>query len=160
MSKSQSGCKGDSMEISEIKELLEIIQSSTIDEFEMEKSGVRVKIKKSSGHQLEPGVIREALPAISQIESPASSSKEKEEEGIHLFRSPIVGTFYLTPKPDADPFVEIGSRVSPSSVLCIIEAMKIFNQIECDVSGEIVKIMVENGSPIEYGEPLFKIRLD
>lgn len=148
------------MEISEIKELLEIIQGSTIDEFEMEKSGVRVRIKKSSGNQLEHAIKREILPAVSHTESPSVPADKAEEEGIHLFRSPIVGTFYLTPKPDADPFVEVGSRVSQSSVLCIIEAMKIFNQIESDVSGEIVKILAENGSPVEYGEPLFKIRLD
>ncbi len=149
------------MEISEIKELLEIIQSSTIEEFEMEKSGVRVRIKRSSGNHLEQSVIREALTMVAPSESPIpSSAKENEEEGIYLFRAPIVGTFYLTPKPDADPFVEVGSRVTQSSVLCIIEAMKIFNQIECDVSGEIVKLLVENGSPVEYGEPLFKIRLD
>ena len=141
------------MEISEIKELLEIIQSSTIEEFEMEKSGVRVRIKRSSGNHLEQSVIREALTMVAPSESPIpSSAKENEEEGIYLFRAPIVGTFYLTPKPDADPFVEVGSRVTQSSVLCIIEAMKIFNQI--------VKLLVENGSPVEYGEPLFKIRLD
>jgi acetyl-CoA carboxylase biotin carboxyl carrier protein len=148
------------MEISEIKELLEIIQGSTIDEFEMEKSGVRVRIKKSTGSHLEHGIIREIPTSVSHTESPSVTVDKTEEEGIHLFRAPIVGTFYLTPKPDADPFVEVGSRVSQSSVLCIIEAMKIFNQIESDVSGEIVKILVENGSPVEYGEPLFKIRLD
>ena len=149
------------MEISEIKELLEIIQCSTIEEFEMEKSGVRVRIKKSSGNHLEQSVVREALTMVAPSETLIpSSAKDNEEEGIYLFRAPIVGTFYLTPKPDADPFVEVGSRVTQSSVLCIIEAMKIFNQIECDVSGEIVKLLVENGSPVEYGEPLFKIRLD
>ena len=149
------------MEISEIKELLEIIQCSTIEEFEMEKSGVRVRIKKSSGNHLEQSVVKEALTMVAPLETPIpSSAKDNEEEGIYLFRAPIVGTFYLTPKPDADPFVEVGSRVTQSSVLCIIEAMKIFNQIECDVSGEIVKLLVENGSPVEYGEPLFKIRLD
>ena len=149
------------MDNSEIKELLEIIQGSTIDEFEMEKSGVRIKIKKSSANQADPAVIREVLPSSSPAAIPSSSpAAETEEKGIHLFRAPIVGTFYLTPKPDADPLVEVGSRVTPSSVLCIIEAMKIFNQIECDVSGEIVKILVENGRPVEYGEPLFKIRSD
>lgn len=149
------------MEISEIKELLEIIQGSTIDEFEMEKSGVRVKIKKSSLEQQGTRIVREVLPAASLAETADSTPEaEKDEEGIHLFRAPIVGTFYMTPKPDADPFVEVGSRVTQSTVLCIIEAMKIFNQIECDVSGEIVKVLVENGRPVEYGEPLFKIRLD
>lgn len=148
------------MDNSEIKELLEIIQGSTIDEFEMEQSGVRIKIKKSSANQLDPGVIREVPPSSPAAIPSSSPAAETEEKGIHLFRAPIVGTFYLTPKPDADPLVEVGSRVTPSSVLCIIEAMKIFNQIECDVSGEIIKVLVENGRPVEYGEPLFKIRLD
>jgi len=149
------------MDNNEIKELVEIIQSSSIEEFEMEKSGVRVKIKKSSRIEVGPDTVRDILQPSNQVErvGPVPAA-ETEEEGIHLFRAPIVGTFYLTPKPDADPFVEIGARVTPSSVLCIIEAMKIFNQIECDVSGEIVKILVENGRPVEYGEPLFKIRLD
>ncbi len=148
------------MDNSEIKELLEIIQGSTIDEFEMEQSGVRIKIKKSSANQVDPGVIREVPPSSPAAIPSSSPAAETEEKGIHLFRAPIVGTFYLTPKPDADPLVEVGSRVTPSSVLCIIEAMKIFNQIECDVSGEIIKVLVENGRPVEYGEPLFKIRLD
>jgi len=149
------------MDNNEIKELVEIIQSSSIEEFELEKSGVRVKIKKSSRIEVGPDTVRDILQPSTQVEKiePVPAA-ETEEEGIHLFRAPIVGTFYLTPKPDADPFVEVGTRVTPSSVLCIIEAMKIFNQIECDVSGEIVKILVENGRPVEYGEPLFKIRLD
>jgi len=150
------------MEINEIKELLEIIQDSTIDEFEMEKSGVKVKIKKSCVGTPLSEVPRQVLPAVAPVTAPEAgpAAEKEEEEGIHLFRAPIVGTFYLTPKPDADPFVEVGSRVTQSTVLCIIEAMKIFNQIECDVSGEIVKVLVENGKPVEYGEPLFKIRLD
>lgn len=150
------------MDNSEIKELLEIIEGSSIDEFEMEKSGVKIKIKKSSGTSVEGGIVREVLPAAGPVETPSAppATEVDEDEGIHLFRAPIVGTFYLTPKPDADPFVEVGSRVTPSSVLCIIEAMKIFNQIECDVSGEVIKVLVENGQPVEYGEPLFKIRLD
>lgn len=149
------------MDNSEIKELVEIIQSSSIEEFEMETSDLRVKIRKSSGLLPDPGTTRDIIPSASQVEIEETvSASENEEEGIHLFRAPIVGTFYLTPKPDADPFVEVGTRVTPSSVLCIIEAMKIFNQIECDVSGEIVKVLVENGRPVEYGEPLFKIRLD
>jgi acetyl-CoA carboxylase biotin carboxyl carrier protein len=76
-----------------------------------------------------------------------------------VFTAPIVGTFYITPKPDAEPFVQVGDKVGKSTVLCIIEAMKIFNQIESDIVGEIEEILVENGQPVEFGEPLFKIRL-
>jgi acetyl-CoA carboxylase biotin carboxyl carrier protein len=85
--------------------------------------------------------------------------EEGKDESLHVFTAPIVGTYYITPKPDAEPFVQVGDRVSKSRVLCIIEAMKIFNQIESDVDGEIVAILVENGQPVEYGEPLFHIRL-
>jgi len=88
-----------------------------------------------------------------------SFTKEIEEGGIYLFRAPMGGNFYLNPSHDANSLVEVGSIVTRSSVLCIIEAMKTFNQIECGVSGEIVKIMVENGRLVESGEALFKIRL-
>jgi acetyl-CoA carboxylase biotin carboxyl carrier protein len=91
--------------------------------------------------------------------APESPQEEVTEEEFHVFAAPIVGTFYITPKPDAEPFVQVGDKVSQSTVLCIIEAMKIFNQIESDVEGEIVSILVENGQPVEYGEPLFEIRL-
>jgi len=90
--------------------------------------------------------------------APAVASTEPEDESVHTFTAPIVGTFYLTPKPDAEPFVKKGSEVSEGSVLCVIEAMKIFNQIESDVAGTIVKIFVDNGQPVEFGEPLFQIR--
>jgi acetyl-CoA carboxylase biotin carboxyl carrier protein len=84
---------------------------------------------------------------------------EEVEEDLYVFKAPIVGTYYITPKPDAEPFVQVGDSVSKSNVLCIIEAMKIFNQIESDVDGELVAILVENGQPVEYGQPLFHIRL-
>ena len=82
------------------------------------------------------------------------------DESLHLFKSPIVGTFYLSSKPDAPAFVEIGQQVQEGTVLCIIEAMKIFNQIESDITGEIVRVLAENGQPVEYGETLFEIRLN
>jgi acetyl-CoA carboxylase biotin carboxyl carrier protein len=150
------------MDIKEIRELIELIQQSAVEEFEMEKSGVRIRIRKS----LDTSKIS-IVPSSSPV-SPAntevlpeteSEPEEVEKEDLHIFTAPIVGTYYITPKPDAEPFVQVGDMVSKSKVLCIIEAMKIFNQIECDVDGEIVSILVENGQPVEYGEPLFKIRL-
>jgi acetyl-CoA carboxylase biotin carboxyl carrier protein len=150
------------MDIKEIRELLELIQQSAVEEFEMEKSGVRIRIRKS----IEAAAIA-AVPTTSQanvvgtekqLDAP-SETEEAEKEDLHVFTAPIVGTYYLTPKPDAEPFVQVGDTVFKSNVLCIIEAMKIFNQIECDVDGEIVAILVENGQPVEYGQPLFQIRL-
>jgi oxaloacetate decarboxylase (Na+ extruding) subunit alpha len=151
------------MDIKEIKELLEVIQSSGIEEFEMEEAGVRLRIRNAS-----PGQAQHQGPSAQPVSNPgpaaevalqAAPEEEQEEEDLYVFKAPIVGTFYLTPKPDAEPFVQVGEHVTNNSVVCIIEAMKIFNQIESDVSGEIVSILVENGQPVEFGEPLFEIRL-
>jgi acetyl-CoA carboxylase biotin carboxyl carrier protein len=154
---------GDSMDIQDIKELIELIQDSSIEEFEMEKEGTRVRIRQSTTSSIQP--VLAPAPAVSQETAPAAAGTaspaegREEEEDLHIFKAPIVGTYYITPKPDAEQFVNIGDRVNKSTVLCIIEAMKIFNQIECDVNGVIVDILVENGQPVEFGEPLFKIRL-
>ena len=152
------------MDIKEIKELLELIQDSGIEEFEMEKSGVRLRIRNSQPAHLSAGSAAIASPAVvagapQAAAAQAAAPAEEPEEDLYVFKAPIVGTFYLTPKPDAEAFVQVGDYVTKNSVVCIIEAMKIFNQIESDVSGEIVSILVENGQPVEYGEPLFKIRL-
>jgi acetyl-CoA carboxylase biotin carboxyl carrier protein len=150
------------MDIKEIKELLEVIQSSGIEEFEMEEAGVRLRIRNASPdqtrHQGAPvtPVSNSGPPLEVALQA---EPEEKQEEDLYLFKAPIVGTFYLTPKPDAEPFVHVGAHVAKNSVVCIIEAMKIFNQIESDVAGEVVSILVENGQPVEFGEPLFKIRL-
>lgn len=150
------------MDITEIRELIRLIQKSAIEEFEMEKSGVRIRIRKSLGTGqvaiTEPSA--SANPAeTNDLLGVQTETDQVEAENLHVFTAPIVGTYYITSKPDAEPFVQTGDSVTKSTVLCIIEAMKIFNQIECDVEGEIVAILVENGQPVEYGEPLFKIRL-
>ena len=149
------------MNAKEIQALLELVDQFDIEEFEMERSGVRIRIRKgSSGSPLktkaavEPGEDA-ALPPSEQVPEPVLD----QPEDLHIFRAPIVGTFYNAPKPDAEPFLHVGDSVENGSVLCIIEAMKIFNQIESDTAGEIVRILVENGQPVEYGEPLFEIRL-
>ncbi|MFQ5739748.1 MAG: acetyl-CoA carboxylase biotin carboxyl carrier protein [Acidobacteriota bacterium] len=154
------------MQIKEIAELIQLLERSAIEEFELERSGVRIRVKKggggttgaqtsnvgvSEGSSLQP---RELAPPVQPAEP------EKEDDLIDTFKAPIVGTFYLTPKPDAEAFVKVGDQVAPGTVLCIIEAMKIFNQIESDVEGEIVKVLVENGQPVEYGEALFEIRVN
>ncbi len=141
------------MELEDLKELIELLKDTDITELQVEKDGTKVKIKKEKIlTSLEMPVHR----------PPASHEKivaETEEEAQRLVTvtSPIVGTFYRAPSPDANPFVEIGARVSKSQVLCIVETMKLMNEIESDVDGVIVKILVENGQPVEYGEPLFLI---
>ena len=147
------------MNIKEIRELIELIENSNIEEFEMERSGVRVRIRKTLA-----GPVATQAPIVSEDSSTDSSEKIQTEETPgkeenHIFTAPIVGTFHLTPKPDAEPFVKPGDQVTENTVLCIIEAMKIFNQIACDIDGNIVRILVENGQPVEYGQPLFEIQV-
>lgn len=151
------------MNIKELRELIGLIDSSEIEEFEMEKAGVRIRVRRRL-HQ-SPQFASAPAETGSLVESAEESAPEKgksqeteEDTSISTFRAPMVGTFYITPKPDAEPFVQISDQVKKGTVLCTIEAMKIFNQIESDVDGEIVDILVENGQPVEYGEPLFKIR--
>ncbi len=154
------------MQIKEIEELIQLIERSQIEEFELERAGTRIRVKKATSAAppvaTAPATTREADSAVEPAEGvnlqPETGVGEKAER-LHVFTAPIVGTFFLTPKPDADPLVEPGSPVQIGQVICIIEAMKIFNQIESDIEGELVRILVENGQPVEYGEALFEIRL-
>ncbi len=155
------------MQIKEIEELIRLIERSQIEEFELERAGTRIRLKKPASAPVAPpptaareaGSAVEQAEGVSEVEVAPEKGLEAAAEPLHVFTAPIVGTFYLTPKPDADPLLEPGSPVEPGQVICIIEAMKIFNQIESDVEGELVRILVENGQPVEYGEALFEIRL-
>ncbi len=155
------------MQLKEIEELVRLIERSQIEEFELERAGTRIRVKKATNAAPRvvtppPATAREVTSATERaggVEVQPERGIEEEAEPFHVFTAPIVGTFYLTPKPDANPLVEPGSPVQTGQVICIIEAMKIFNQIESDVEGELVRILVENGQPVEYGEALFEIRL-
>lgn len=151
------------MNLKELKEIIDLVSSKdSIEELEIEKSGVRLRIRRAGNHataQAPPAVISlAAIPAAEQIPSTAPSVSEQTEEGLFYIKSPIVGTFYRSSSPDSEPFVSVGDKVDKGSVICIIEAMKLMNEIECDVSGEVVSIFVQNGQPVEYGEKLFAIR--
>lgn len=160
------------MQIKELEELIQLIERSEIEEFELERSGTKIKIRKSRSDEdtravlvpapLGPGtpVPSTEIEASPDTSSPAMETPPDLDKSLHLFTSPIVGTFYLSSKPDAPPFIEIGQQIQEGTVLCIIEAMKIFNQIESDITGEVVRILAENGQPVEYGEALFEIRLN
>ncbi len=150
------------MDLKEIRDLLELIDDTKgIEEFEMEQGDLRIRIRKANirSNDSTPSVDQTGVGgAIARTIPPAE--KAAPAEALHLFKAPIVGTFYITPKPDAEPFVRPGDSVHKGMVVCIIEAMKLFNQIESDVDGTIVRLLVENGQPVEYGEPLFEIRLN
>jgi oxaloacetate decarboxylase alpha subunit len=152
------------LNISELKEILELISQRDITEFELEDEGVRLKVKKgvvvapateaSDNHP--PIALPTATPSP-QTPQPAEEI-DVEEAGLTLVRSPMVGTFYRAPEPGAPPFVNEGDRVKPGKVLCIIEAMKLMNEIEAECAGEIVEVFVENAQPVQYGDNLFSIR--
>lgn len=153
------------MDLNLIRKLVKLVDSSEVTDLEIEENGTRVKIaKKIRGVQAvaQPQILTPSQPvtqtqpaAKAEEEAPA---KEETKEKLHEIHSPIVGTFYRAPAPDADPYVQVGDTVSAGSVLCIVEAMKLMNEIESDVSGKIVKILVENGKPVEYNQPLFLVQ--
>ncbi len=144
------------MDLNLIKKLVKIVDTTEITDLEVEENGFRIKIaKKIRAFQTQPQMIAQSAP-VTEEEKP---SKPEVQENVHEIRSPIVGTFYRAPAPDADSYVNVGDIVSPGSVLCIVEAMKLMNEIESDVSGKILKILVENGKPVEYNQPLFLIQV-
>ncbi len=164
------------MNLKELKELIEFLIEKDIAEFELERGDVKVRIKRAGEHMIvhghgdprvfavppapPPAPILGATSAVAAAPAvPASAEPAKEkEETLHAVKSPIVGTFYEAPSPGAPPFVKVGDTVVEGQVLCIVEAMKLLNEIESDVAGEVVKILATNGQPIEYGQELFAVR--
>jgi len=149
------------MTLKELKEIIDIFSATdAIEELEVEKSGVRLKIKRSSSNGAVSVIAPPPAVAVPQAPAaPASSEAAREtEEALYYIKSPIVGTFYKSPSPTAEPFVSIGDFVEKGTVVCIIEAMKLMNEIESDVAGEVISVLTDNGQPVEYGERLFAIR--
>lgn len=155
------------MELSYIKKIIKLVENSEIDEVEIEEEGKRIRVVRSRNSV--PATHHVALaqtPVQSPVPAPAvsppvpltqPSEPPKAGPTYHEIRSPIVGTFYRAPAPDAEPYVEVGQTVTKGTVLCIVEAMKLMNEIESDVDGKVVKILVENGKPVEYNQVLFLI---
>ena len=158
----------------ELKELIEFLIEKDIAEFELERGDVKVRIKRGAEHTVVhshaeprfyavppapvPAVELGAVPPVPPPPSAPAAAPTPPEEGLHTVKSPIVGTFYEAPSPGAPPFAKVGDSVEVGQVLCIVEAMKLLNEIESDVDGEVVKKLASNGQPIEYGQELFVIR--
>ncbi len=145
------------MELEEIKDIISFLKDTDVTELNIEKEGFKIRIKR--GYIYGPLEITRTIKTTEEIPKAQEVRKVEEEEHLHTITSPLVGTFYRAPSPDSPPFVEVGTRIEKGQVLCIIEAMKIMNEIESDVSGVVKKILVENGQPVEYGEPLFLIEV-
>ena len=166
--KNKRGAKKDindpSFNMEEIRELADLVDEYGLTDFEFENENIRVRLSKMTG-----APVSYAAPAHMQAATSAAVPAQKAEaesaapvaapdEDLFKITSPIVGTFYRSPGPDKDPYVKEGSNVTPESVVCIVEAMKLMNEIQAETSGEVVKVYVENGQPVEYGQPLFGIR--
>lgn len=157
------------MDVNLIRRLVKLVEKSEITEFSIQEGDLKVRISKNSKHSPTQTFIQpqQAVqqPPHQQTESsvPAQSTEVEDSstsKNLYEIKSPIVGTFYRAPAPDADPYVQIGDAVSDGTVLCIVEAMKLMNEIESDVSGKVVKILVDNATPVEYNQPLFLIEKD
>ncbi|MGR6897429.1 acetyl-CoA carboxylase biotin carboxyl carrier protein [Rummeliibacillus sp. BSL5] len=163
------------LKIQEIREIIKLVDASSIEEFVYEADEVKVKLKKNSGivisnhtpEALKPIETVQAAPAVEAPVAKAAPAVEKQEaktvetastESLHKIVSPMVGTFYQAPSPDAKPFVQVGDKIGEESIVCIVEAMKLFNEIEAEVKGEIVEILVTDGELVEYGQPLFLVK--
>lgn len=163
--------------VQELREIIKLVDSSSIDEFVYENDGAKLKLKKSNGIVTEVVVpTKETAPVVqpaAPVAAPAVTEAPKVEEvkveehtapvnvddsSLHKITSPMVGTFYQSPSPDAPAYVKVGDKVGEESIVCIVEAMKLFNEIEAEIKGEIVEILVSDGQLVEYGQPLFLVK--
>lgn len=159
------------MNLDDLRHILDLVREHELAEFELEHDGMKLRLRKQ-GEVVPPVVMAPALPAapvlaaasaaLAAAPAPASSPAPAVDEGIELafVTAPLVGTFYTAPSPESPAFVEVGGRVRKGQPLCIIEAMKLMNEIESEYEGELVKVFVENGQPVQFGERLFAIRRD
>ena len=166
------------MKVQEIREIIKLINQTTINEFEYEHEGTKIKIIR--GAESENQVIQQpdqtvsVAPAVQPVAQQKGQAELKEEKQsvveenkkqtadveLHKITSPMVGTFYESSSPEEDPYIKVGDKVKKDSIVCIVEAMKLFNEIEAEVSGEIVEVLVENGQLVEYGQPLFLVKAE
>ncbi|PRP49135.1 acetyl-CoA carboxylase biotin carboxyl carrier protein [Bacillus halotolerans] len=152
------------LNIKEIHELIKTIDESSIDEFVYENEGVSLKLKKHEAGTVQvmqqAPAPQTAQPQAQQAAPAPAQEAPKQDENLHQIKSPMVGTFYASSSPEAGPYVTAGSKVNENTVVCIVEAMKLFNEIEAEVKGEIVEVLVENGQLVEYGQPLFLVKAE
>jgi acetyl-CoA carboxylase biotin carboxyl carrier protein len=155
-----------SPEIGQIEQLLRFMSEHNLEEFEYSRGDLRIRLKKPSANYVLAGprpspeiiVPGAVVPAAAPVAYGESAPETRGGEDLHLVKSPIVGTFYGSPSPGAEAFVKVGSHIEIGQTLCIVEAMKLMNEIESDVTGEVLRIFTENGQPVEYNQPLFGVR--
>jgi acetyl-CoA carboxylase biotin carboxyl carrier protein len=155
-------------DIDDLKQLIEFLKQYQVAEFDLDRGDLKIRLKfaqesAASASLGELARLIQSAPAAGTAAAPAAAAKpaaaaQDPDAGLHIVKSPMVGTFYASPSPGSAPFVTPGEHVDAGQVICIVEAMKLMNEIESDAAGEIVKCLVSNGQPIEFGQPLFTIR--
>ena len=143
------------MNLKEIKEMINLMNENELVELELERDGLKIKLKKSSGHEEELITTSQAPKVLAEVAKEEGAQLEKQK--LIEINSPMVGTFYRAAFPESAPFVDVGSEIEPAEVICIIEAMKLMNEIKAEFKGKIKEILVENGSPVEFGQVLFRV---
>lgn len=150
------------MDLKAIKQVIDLMKRSELSEFELEEEGFKLRLSRKNNEVASPIIqaapITAAAPAAAPATGAASEASVAEEAGISVISSPMVGTFYRSPSPDSPVFADVGTKVNADSVVCIIEAMKVMNEINSELKGTITEILVENGDAVEFGQPLFKVK--
>jgi oxaloacetate decarboxylase alpha subunit len=151
------------MTLKELKELIDLFTTrESIEELEIEKSGVRLRVRRQAGHALDQVPAASGVARLEPVRPPevpiAATALPATDDDLFYIKAPIVGTFYKSPNPSSPPFVNVGDFVDKGTVLCIVEAMKLMNEIESEVAGHVTAVVVENGQPVEFGEKLFAIK--
>ncbi len=150
------------MDLKAIKQVVEMMKRSEISEFEIEEEGFKLRLSRKNGetqiiHAAAPLAVAPA-PVAAPAAAPAAAAAPVDEPGISIVKSPMVGTFYTAASPESPAFAKIGTKVGADSIVCIIEAMKVMNEIQSELSGTVTEVLVENGDAVEYGQPLFKVK--
>ena len=149
------------MDIKEIKRIVELMKANDLSEFELEEDNFRLALRRGAGGvgqaMAAPAMMMPAAPPVETAAPVAAAPESEDDEGLLEITSPMVGTFYRSPSPEAESFIEVGAVVDAETVVCIIEAMKVMNEIKSEIKGTVKKVLVEAGAPVEFGQPLFLV---
>jgi acetyl-CoA carboxylase biotin carboxyl carrier protein len=152
-----SSNQGDIFDVKRIRRLVELMNEHELSEIDLRQNDQRIRLRKGFEPIIVPAAPRPAANPAAAGSSDALAASATPEASLALIKSPMIGTFYVAPSPDAPPFVKVGDHVDPTTTVCVIEAMKVFNEIPAETSGQIVAVLVENGEPVEFGQPLYKV---
>ena len=148
------------MNVQDLQKVLQLVEKFNLTEFGLEEKDLKLSVKRGS-FSAAPALptVSVSTPSVAPSVPPSAPSGSKtEEKNVFIIKAPMVGAFYVAPSPESEPYVKVGSAVRPETIVCILEAMKVMNEVRAECTGEILEVLVKNGAPVEYGQPLFKVR--